>query len=105
MPDLAALLPSLARKGVDSVTVEDATGIERAVQSAWIISADVLDSLARSPGFPEDSLAHFRLAGGEGLLHEVRNLASEARPEVALYVWEAGMDEGGAAALAHAMKE
>ena len=97
--------PPLARKGVDSVTVEAAAGIERVVQSAWIISAEVLASLAASPAFPEAALAHFRQAGGEDLLYEARYLEADVRPGVALYMWENGLDAAEAAALARAMKE
>jgi len=106
-PDLAALLSPLARKGVDSVTVEAAAGIERVVQSAWIISAEVLASLAASPdgGFPEDGLAHFRQSGGEDLLYELRYLEADTRPPVAMYVWDNGLDAVEAGSLARAMKE
>ena len=87
------------------MTVEAAAGIERVVQSAWIISAEVLASLAASPGFPDAALAHFRQAGGEDLLYEARYLEGDVRPGVALYMWENGLDAVEAGALARAMKE
>ena len=39
--DLAKLLPVLARKGIDAVAVEDATGMERPQQNIWTVAVSV----------------------------------------------------------------
>ena len=39
--ELAKFLPLLARKGVDALSIQEATGLERSTQNIWTVAAQV----------------------------------------------------------------
>ena len=52
----------------------------------------VYDSLGKAEEFPAEKLAYFDVEGGEDLLHEMRFLPVAARPAVAEYIVDNGLD-------------
>lgn len=103
--DLAKLLPALARSGMDSAAVEEATGLERAYQNTWIVSASVYDSLKQSPEVPDEVVDYFGSEGGEYLLYELRFLSVQQRVAPAVYIAENQLDQRESNILARAVKE
>jgi hypothetical protein len=104
---LAALLPPLARAGIDAMAVEVDTGLERKTQAVWGTAAQVFASL-QSPAdgaLDPSYLPAFDSPDGAPALNELRNLARDVRVAAAAYLAERGADPALASTLARAYRE
>jgi hypothetical protein len=100
---MAALLPRLAKAGIDATAVEVETGLERATQALWATAAQVHASLALD--LPPPVLAAFDGPDGPAALNELRGLARDVRAAAAAHLAERGYDAASAATLARAHRE
>ena len=87
--DLAQMIRSLNSKGVDTVMVEELTGIDRPEQNAWIIGAEVYNTIRDQLDATE--LAFFEHPERSHCLLEMRYNNVEGRAQTAKYMAQVGI--------------
>eukprot|EP00879_Flechtneria_rotunda_P031839 GHRR01034855.1.p1 GENE.GHRR01034855.1~~GHRR01034855.1.p1 ORF type:complete len:207 (-),score=58.86 GHRR01034855.1:481-1068(-) len=89
---LARFLPVLYRKGFDTNSIAELTGLNPVDQNRWVVAGTVYDSIEQTGDVDPNVLSFFDVNGDE-LLYHFRFLPAERRAAAAKFIVANNLDE------------